>query len=295
MKDKLLQFEQVLAHAKALEAEGKYLQAVQLLENSLLSPEVPGKHYFRLAAVYTKMGHSQAAVETLKKLLMYDPNDTDTCLEIAEFFIVRQLWDEAVEFLALLDPEDIPASVFYMGFAYFNLRDFEHSLLCFRTAITLISRTSPLYSFTVEFLVRCQILTGNYEEALKLLDAAPADENPEQWLLLKAIVYSIKGMPVFAEEQILKAYKLAPENDEILEWCEKIYLQLEKPAKAIEFCRKAIQIFPHTRLTHYISLSKACLLSGNEAVAHNAARVGLRLDPKNEELLGILKRINRSA
>ncbi len=105
--------------AKEYEAEGKFLHAIQVY-NSIIDeyPEIT-EPYFNLALIYERIDKINTAVELLRELLESDVHNREVRLFLGQMLLKNHKWDNAVEVLSFIMPDEEPVVSFLPGICSF--------------------------------------------------------------------------------------------------------------------------------------------------------------------------------
>jgi tetratricopeptide (TPR) repeat protein len=275
-------FEHRLKAARDFEAEGKNLHALQVYAK--LIEEYPGnpEAYYSVAELYEKAGNLDSAVVLLKEFLTNDPENKDVRLFLAQYLLRNSRWEEAIEFLEYLMPEEEPVAFFFQGYSYFMLKDYERAKVSLLNFINIEKQTELLHEAHI-YLAKIEIQLKHYEEALAF--ARKADviySNFWELNLIFAISYYNLGMFAHAVMSAEKAIKLNPQEPSPHEWAGKVYYKLGDYEKSEKSFLKYIELIEDAGADIYAGLAQACLKSKKTKDALNYFNVALKLDPENK-------------
>lgn len=265
------------------ESQGKLLHAFQIYY-SIIS-EFPDfvEPYFHLANLFEMMGKVKQAYVLLKQLIESQPENNEARLFYGQFLLKNSMWNDAIEVLSYILPEEEPVVPFFIGYAYFVLNEFELARLNFLSFLT-VTKDDELIHEAYIYLAKIELQLKNYDNALKYAKKCDAIYS-NFWELnqIYAETYYNLGMYAHAVSYIDKAIKLNPGNSSPYEIAGKIYLKLEEYQKAETYFLKYIESKENASSDVYMKLAEACLKNKNlkDAVAY--FDVAIKLDPLNEQ------------
>ncbi len=271
--------------AQDFESEGKLLHAVQIY-NSLLeeNPDLV-EIYFRLANLYEQMGNINPASNILRQLLEKDPENKEVRLFLGQFFLRNSKWEEAIEILSYILPQEEPVVSFFIGYSHFMLEEFELAKNSFLNFISFEKQSELLHEANI-YLAKIELKLKNYENTLIYAKKAEAMYS-NFWELNKiyAETYYNLGMYAHAVMPIEKAIKFNPEEPSPYEWAGKIYLKLSDFSKAEKNFLKYIEKIEEVSSDIYTKLAEACLKSQKAKDALAYFDIAIKLDPENQTAL----------
>lgn len=282
------QLDHKLKVAADYEAQGKSLHAIQLY-NSIIN-EYPDfiQVYFYLAELYEKMGNLKPAYSLLYSLLEAEPENNEVRLFLGQFLLRNSKWEEAIEVLSLILPEENHIVSFFLGYSHFVLKEYEIAKVNFLNYISFIKgMDSPndqteLFHEANLYLAKIEIELGNFESALKY--AKKTDiiySNFWELNLIYGIIYYNLGMYAHGVVPIEKAIRLNPKETASYEWGGKIYLKLGDYLKAEKLFLQYIEHIDNVSSDIYARLGEACLKASKTKDALTYFDVALKLDPEN--------------
>lgn len=264
------------------EAQGKFLHAAQIY-NTVID-EFPDyiDVYFNLAGLYEKMGNINPAINLLKSYLETEPEDKDARLFLGQFLLKNTRWNDAVEILSYIQPEEEPVASFFIGYAYFMMNEFELAKLNLLSFISYQDNNELLHEANI-YMAKTELRLKNYESALTF--AKKSDSMYSNFWELNQIyaeTYYNLGMYAHAVAPVEKAIKLSPSEPLPYEWAGKIYLKLGDYQKAEKNFLKYIETIEDASSDIYTKLAEACFNNKNlkDAVAYYD--IAIKLDPTNE-------------
>jgi tetratricopeptide (TPR) repeat protein len=279
--DEKLKLEHKIKTAEDFEAQGKPLHSIQIY-NSIIN-EYPdfSEGYFGLAALYEKTGQINSAYGLLNSMLEKQPEKDEVRLFLGQFLLRNAKWEEAIEVLSLILPEENHIISFFLGYAHFVLKEYEMSKINFLNYISFNEQTELLYEAFL-YLAKIEIELNNFESALKYAKKTEAIySNFWELNLIYAIIYFNLGMYAHAIVPVEKAIKLNPQEAISYDWGGKIYLKLGDYLKAEKLFLKYIEYMDNVSSDIYTSLGEACLKASKTKDALTYFDVALKLDPEN--------------
>jgi tetratricopeptide (TPR) repeat protein len=282
------QIEHKFKVAADFEEQGKPLHAIQIYQNII--DEYPDniEVYFSLAELYERMGNLPPAFDLLYSRLEETPEDDQIRLFLGQFLLRNSKWEEAIEVLSLILPEEVHVVSFFLGYSHFVLKEYEMAKVNFLKYISF-TETADSFNEQIElvheanlYLSKIEIELGNYEDALRY--AKKTDiiySNFWELNLIYAIIYYNLGMYAHGVVPVEKAIKLNPKEAPSYEWGGKIYLKLGDYLKAEKLFLKYIEHMDNVSSDIYTKLAEACLKASKIKDAMNYFEVALKLDPDN--------------
>jgi tetratricopeptide (TPR) repeat protein len=268
--------------ARDYEAQNKPLHAAQLYTS--LIEEYPGsvELYYRLANLYELMGNISTASTLLKEFLENDPENKDVRLFLGRFFLKNSLWDEAIETLSYILPQDECVVSFFIGYAHFMLKEYELAKINFLNFISS-GRDSDLLHEANIYLAKIELIYKDYEKALSYAKKAEGMYS-NYWELnqIYAETYFNLGMYTHASDFIEKAIKLNSSESSTYELAGKIYLKQCDYNKAEKNFLKYIESISDASSDIYTKLAEACLKSQKTQEALTYYNIAVKIDPDNK-------------
>ena len=275
------QLDHKLKVAADYEAQGKPLHAIQLY-NTVIN-EYPDftETYFYLAELYEKMRNLEPAFNLLYKLLDSNPENNEVRLYLGQFLLRNSKWEEAIEVLSLILPEENHIVSFFLGYSHFVLKEYEMSKINFLNYVSFNEQTELLHEANL-YLAKIEMELGNFDSALKY--AKKTDmiyANFWELNLIYGIIYYNLGMYAHGIVPIEKAIRLNPNEAASYEWGGKIYLKLGDYLKAEKLFLQYIEHMDNVSSDIYTKLGEACLKASKTEDALTYFDVALKLDPEN--------------
>ncbi len=212
--------------ALELEKENKLLHSIQFFQNLLNDPKYSKVSYIKLAAIYDKLGRTDASVNLLKSYLTDVDNQEDEIrIFLSELLIKVNKFNEAIENLSIIKNGLIAEIYFLFGMAYYGLQHYEVAKINFEEFLRLNEKAEFVIE-TYIYLTNIALATGKYNDALNIIEKIKeiGQDNLEIWYTA-AKVYFAKNMFYHAGESIKKALNLNPNNTDLLLLAAKIDFQ----------------------------------------------------------------------
>jgi tetratricopeptide (TPR) repeat protein len=227
------------------------------------------------------MGNIGPAIDLLKGFLETDPENKKVRLFLGQYLLRNSKWEETIEVLNYILPEDEPVVFFFMGYAHFMLNEFELARINFINFISNAEQ-SELFHEAHIYLAKTEIKLCNYEKAL--IYAQKAELMYSNYWELNAIyadIYFNLGMNAHAVSPIEKAIKLNPNEPSVYVLAGKIYFKLGDFIKAERNFLKHIDVSVDASADVYAELAEACLRGNKAKDALVYFELALRIDPGN--------------
>ena len=279
--DSKIKFEHKINLAREFEAEGKTLHAIQIYHSILEEFPDEIETYFRITNLYEITGNILPALNLLNHFLESEPENKDVRLFLGQFLLRNSRWEEAVEALSFILPQEEPVVSFFAGYAHFMLEEYELAKISFLNFITFEKQSELIHEANI-YLAKVELKLKNYEEALKYAKKSEA-MYANYWELNKiyAETYYNLGMYAHAVQPVEKAIKLNPTVPVPYELAGKIYLKLGDYIKAEKNFLKYIESIEDASSDIYTKLAEACLKNHKAKDALAYYDIAIKLDPQN--------------
>ncbi len=283
--DSKYKFEHKIDLAQAFEADGKHLHAIQIYQSILNEYPDEIETYFRIANLYEITGNILPAINLLKQFLEDEPENKDVRLFLGQFFLRNSKWEEAVETLSFILPQEEPVVSFFIGYAHFMLEEFELAKISFLNFISYEKQSELIHEANI-YLAKVELKLKNYEEALRYAKKAEA-MYANFWELNKIYAETYYNLEMYAHavKPIEKAIKLNPEIPAPYELAGKIYLKLGDYSKAEKNFLRYIESIEDASSDIYTKLAEACLKNHKAKDALAYYDIAIKLDPHNNTAL----------
>lgn len=280
--DQDYQYNHRIRQAHDFEAQGKFLHALQIYTSLLI--EFPDKNevYYGLSGLYEHLGKLDTAFSLLNSHLKENPENNELRIFLGQLLLKHSKWEEAVETLSFVLPEEEPAVSFFIGYANFMLKEYEMAKISFNNFISSKGQTELLYEANV-YLAKIELKLKEYDSALKYAKKAEIIYS-NFWELnsIYAETYLKLGMYEHAVAPIEKAIKLNPEEPSPYELAGKIYLKIGDYSKAEKYFLSYIERIEDVSSDTYANLAEACLNVEKTKDALAYFDIAIKLDPGNK-------------
>ncbi len=280
--ENILEFNHRFEKAMKFEAEGKVLHAIQILHQLINDYPLELSVPIALSTIYEKQGNILSSKRVLLEALNRNPDNKTLRLYTGHFLFKNQYWNETIDILSRLLPEEEPIAMFFTGYAYYMLQDYKIARGFFR--LYLKSNKNPEFlQDAYLYLCRIAIQLNDFEDALNFVKkAAQFSSTNFEISLLFAIVYFNLDMVSHAMDSIESALKLKPDDRLALEWAGKIYLAGQEYRKAENCLRTLINESDEIDAEVYSILGSACLNNKNFNDAVHFFELALKINPELE-------------
>lgn len=285
------QLKHKLSTASNLVAEGKFLHAIQIYNSVIDAFPAEKETYYKLISLYEKLNNIEAAHTLLKELLEQDPEDKELRLYIAHFLFRNEFWDETLEVLEFITPEEDPIVSFFNGYCHYMLKDYDLASISFEKLVAL-KRDSEFAPDAYIHLAKICIIKTDYDKALGYMKMAELYFGSHYEVhLLYAIIHSYLGMNEHAVTRIQKALKFKKIDPAVYEWAGKIYLKTNDHKKANTYFNKYLDEAQEPSPDVYAQMGLIRMLDEKYEEAKEYIETALKLDPENHLALTISKNI----
>ena len=270
--------------AEEFEKSHKNLHAVQLY-NSIINehPEFI-QSFIKLALLYEKTGQIDAAKDAFRKGLKFNSKNAELTLSCGQFFIRNKFWNDALDVLKVISPEEEPLVSLLIAYAYFNLEDYELSKINLLKFI--ISDEKPeLIHEAYLFLAKIEYLFNRFEDANKYIRKAESLLNDywELYFVKAKVLYQLK-MYSHAAKSIKRALKLNQREPELHSWAGKIYIKCEEFENAERHLIKFLESQKSVSAETHLALADVLQKQNKLVEAEKFLNAALVLDPKNLDI-----------
>jgi tetratricopeptide (TPR) repeat protein len=258
-------------------SQNNYPMAIIELQDALrLDPTVSSIHV-SLGEALWKLGKVDRAEDHLQSALSLDVNDIDARKMLADQYIIRHLYDKAVEqFDALhkIEPDVAEHIIAKAELASARLQwdraiqlyreayEIDKSMIValekatelalrsnkLQTARELYGQLVKIDGRNVEYLSAYAdliIMEERYDEATEIIDKIMEIEgNNKDRLFQSGIIFYQKGQLTYALEFFIKAYNADNQDVHILHFISTVYFELDQPDSGKVFAVKLIELDP---------------------------------------------------
>lgn len=272
--------EYLMKKASDFESVGKWLHAMQIYENLIITEPSFTMAYVRLSEIYDRLNKAESAFNLLSRYIEENPEDKEVKLYLGQLYMKHLKWNEAIDVLSTIFPDEQPIVLFFLGYAYFMQKDYEIARLNYESFLNV--NTNPDFQGeSYLYITKILIELNDYEEALKsILKAEEITSSNWEVHFLSGKVYYLKGMFIHAINSFQKAMKFHSAEPAIHEWQGKAYLKLGDYINAEKSFLECITISEPSSDT-YSYLGLVCLNTRKIEQAREYFEKALSLDPSN--------------
>ncbi len=271
-----------LKTAREFESQNKLLHASQIY--LLLINDYPEftEPYLHLAEIYENLGKTNSAIDLYEKILKIQPDDKDVKLYYGQFLIRNAQWEKSTKIFSYINTEDNPIVLYFTGYAYFMLKDFELAKINFLSFV--ISNEKPeIIREAYLYLSKTELELKEFENALRFAKRAEVLFS-DYWELyvIYAKIYFNLDMITHAVKAIEKAFRYNTKEPTIFIWAAKIYIKNHNYNKAEKYFKKYIDLSEEISAEDYILMAEVFLHNENYKEALTYFELAIKLDPKNK-------------
>jgi tetratricopeptide (TPR) repeat protein len=276
------QLDYKLKLARDFQAQGKLLHSLQLYESIINEFSEFTDAYFGMAEVYESLGNIEPAIDLLKEYLETDNENKTVRLFLGQYLLRNSRWEETIDVLSYILPEEEPVVYFFLGYAHFMLTEYELAKINFLNFVSHTEHSELLHEAHI-YLAKTEIKLSNFEKALTF--AKKADIMYSNYWELNAIyaeIYYNLDMHAHGVSPVEKAIKLNPNEPKIYELAGKIYFKLGDFIKAEKNFLKYIELTEDVSSDAYTKLAETCLRGNKFSDALVFFDIALKIDPENK-------------
>lgn len=230
-QEKNVKLSALIARVERYKAEGNLLHAFQICNSLIEEFKEELDSYIVYSDVCEAMGNINPAIEVLKNYTVNYADDKYGIMFFGEFLLRNSKWDEAINTLSLILPEDIPEVSFLIGYAHFKLQEYQHTAIHLKRYMKMVK--TKLEPESIFLLLKSQIQLNEFSDALKLLKKYEKTfYHDNTFNMLFGIVYYELEMIEHAVNHIEKALAVQHSDPEINLWAGKIYFKARDYSKS---------------------------------------------------------------
>jgi tetratricopeptide (TPR) repeat protein len=279
--------------AREFEAQGKLLHAIQVYNSIIEDYPDAADAYFNLALIYENINKLDMGVHLLRELLENNPNNREVRLFLGQLLLKNHMWDEAVEILSFIMPDEEPVVSFFLGYANFMMEEYEAAKINLLNFIDFGNQSELMHEAQL-YLGKTEIKLNNYQNALEYLKKAQAIyDNYWELNLLNAQAYFYLGMYTHAVKYAEKAVSLNQNDPAVHEWAGKIYIRIGDYFRAEKSLLRHIELRKDLTSEAYATLADVCLKAKKPKAALDYFELALKIDPDNQAALNGKKNADR--
>lgn len=268
--------------ARDLYDQNKVLHALQVYLSILEDNPDYFPAIIKITEIYQVLGNIEPAIELLKEQIEENPDNKELRIFYGQFLFNNKKWEQVVEVLSYILPEEEPAISFFTGYSYFMLKDYELAKHNFLNFINHQEHTGLIHEAYL-YLSKIYIELNNFERALVYAKKIESIYNDfwELSFMLAKIYYNL-DMYAHGVGPIEKAIKLNPSEPLVYEWGGKIYLKIHEYIKAENNFLKCIEMNENISAEAYNNLAEAYYNNGKFSEALSYYELALRIEPDNK-------------
>lgn len=230
-KENKYRIKSLIEEVERYKTEGNLLHAYQICISIISEYHDDFDVHIAFAEVCELIGNINPAIEAIKDFITEHDNDHRAIMFLGQFLLHNSRYDEAINALSLILPEEAPEVSFLTGYAHFLLEEYEHASVHLKRYIKL--NKSNLNIHSIFMLIKSQIQLKEYNDSLKLLKKFEKTfYYDDTFNLLSSIVYYNLGMIEHAVAHIERAIAIQPKDSQINLWSGKIHFKAENLSKA---------------------------------------------------------------
>lgn len=288
-----LKIKHKLASVTSFKSQGKFLHAIQICVQLLRDYPDNADIHFELAELYDLSGNLNSSFNLLETYLENNPQDKDVRLFYGQLLLKNQLWENAVEIFSKLVPEEKPIALFFLGYSYFMIKDFELSRINYLSFLSL-EADRELVCESYIYLAKIEIELKDFEQALSYAKQSELLYSSYWELhLIYAICYYNLEMDTHAVLSIEKSIKLNPKAMASYEWAGKIFLRSGDYLKAEKHFIKFVESSEEISSETYSNLGEACMNTNKTKSALDYFDLALQINPNNKNAIKGKKNISK--
>lgn len=277
----------VLALAAVYETQNNVAKLKSLLANYQEEHGANPLIAEKLAQIYINGDNLDAAIVQLKTVEVHDSGNLNVSLKIALILIELKQYPKAIDKLEsiLQVSPDSEKVRFYLGALYEEIKDYRAAIQQFDT----IKFGSSYYEDSVMHASYLHKLMGNVDKAIsKVKEGLAHKKDSAKFWVLHASLLDDDNQVKEAQEVLLSAVRLFPEDKQIHFQLGSVYDRLGKKDKTVEHMEKVLGLDEnHVQALNYLAYIYA-EGTRNLEVAEKLVRKALRLQPGDGFILDTL-------
>ena len=275
------QIEFKLNNAKKFAASGKFLHASQLYKSLIEEFPDNAEPYFQLAQLYQDQNLSKESENLLLNYLNENPDRIDVIIYLAQIYLKSSKWNEVVEILTPVTPDEEPYALFLIGYAYFMLEDYEIAKINFENFLKFNNEPELFYE-TQLFLSKIYLAQSKFNKALEY--AKKSEKFYSNYWELKFIyaeIYLSTKMINHAIKNIETCIKMSTANYKVYKLAGEIYYKAKNYIKSEKYFVECISLNENQSTYLYIKLADICIKNKKIDEAVNYYDLVLKMNSKH--------------
>ena len=275
------QIEFKLNNAKKFAASGKFLHASQLYKSLIEEFPDNAEPYFQLAQLYQDQNLSKESENLLLNYLNENPDRIDVIIYLAQIYLKSSKWDEVVEILTPITPDEEPYALFLIGYAYFMLEDYEIAKINFENFLKFNNEPELFYE-TQLFLSKIYLAQSKFNKALEYAEKSEKFySNYWELKFIYAEIYLSTKMINHAIKNIETCIKMSTANYKVYKLAGEIYYKAKNYIKSEKYFVECISLNENQSTYLYIKLADICIKNKKIDEAVNYYDLVLKMNSKH--------------
>ncbi len=274
-----------LNNAKKFAVSGKYLHAAQLYKSLIEEFPEELEPYFQLAQLYQDQNLKRDAENLLLNFINEHPEKIDVVIFLAQIYLQNAQWEEMVEILQTVTPDEEPASLFLLGYSYFMLEDYEISKRNFENFLNHNCEPELFYESQL-YLAKIYVAQKKYNKALQYVEKSEKFYS-NYWELkyIYAKIYLNIKMLNHAIENIEACLKMCTVNNKVYKLAGDIYYKSKDYIKSEEYYVRCLNSNEIVDLNLYLNIADVCIKNNKIEEALKYYNSVLKKDSKHNAAL----------
>lgn len=275
------QIEFKLNNAKKFAASGKFLHASQLYKSLIEEFPDNAEPYFQLAQLYQDQNLSKESENLLLNYLNENPDRIDVIIYLAQIYLKSSKWNEVVEILTPVTPDEEPYALFLIGYAYFMLEDYEIAKINFENFLKFNNEPELFYE-TQLFLSKIYLAQSKFNKALEYAEKSEKFySNYWELKFIYAEIYLSTKMINHAIKNIETCIKMSTANYKVYKLAGEIYYKAKNYIKSEKYFVECISLNENQSTYLYIKLADICIKNKKIDKAVNYYDLVLKMNSKH--------------
>lgn len=275
------QIEFKLNNAKKFAASGKFLHASQLYKSLIEEFPDNAEPYFQLAQLYQDQNLSKESENLLLNYLNENSDRIDVIIYLAQIYLKSSKWNEVVEILTPVTPDEEPYALFLIGYAYFMLEDYEIAKINFENFLKFNNEPELFYE-TQLFLSKIYLAQSKFNKALEYAEKSEKFySNYWELKFIYAEIYLSTKMINHAIKNIETCIKMSTANYKVYKLAGEIYYKAKNYIKSEKYFVECISLNENQSTYLYIKLADICIKNKKIDKAVNYYDLVLKMNSKH--------------